>query len=168
MRLKDIEHAILLEDKLRLYAACLMDSGARSITESKSAQDFLANFGSFKELITDNCDNIEANTRIFHTIQETSKLASNLHKAATGCELPSCSFGSTDEAHKNQNQLTKLPMRAETYVTTQMCHKFTKYWKKCITVLVGSMNIVRSNNIRTITIINLKIIYRKIRMMTFF
>lgn len=114
MRLKDIEQALLLEDKVRLHATCLMESGARNISEPESAETFLANCGSYKELITDNCDNIEICRRIFHTIQETSQLASNLHKAATGYELPSRSFSSVGERHSDQYQSPKLPTRAET------------------------------------------------------
>lgn len=114
MRMKDIEQAILLEEKVRLHAACLMESGARQISEPDSAETFLTNCGSYKELITDNCDNVEICRRIFHTIQETSQLASNLHKAATGYELPSRSFSSVGERHSDQYQSPKLPTRAET------------------------------------------------------
>lgn len=115
MRLKDIEQALLLEDKIRLHAAFLMESGARNVAEPDSAEAFLANCGSYKELITDNnCDNVEICRRIFHTIQEVSLLASNLHKAATGYELPSRSFSSVGERFSDQYQSPKLPMRAET------------------------------------------------------
>lgn len=114
MRLKDIEQALLLEDKVRLHATCLMESGARNIAEPDSAEAFLANCGSYKELINDNCDNVEICRRIFHTIQEISQLASNLHKAATGYELPSRSFSSVGERHSDQYQSPKLPTRAET------------------------------------------------------
>ncbi|XP_055319921.1 rho guanine nucleotide exchange factor 18 isoform X4 [Sitodiplosis mosellana] len=115
MRMKDIEQALLLEDKVRLHANYLLESGARNISEPDSAEAFLTNCGSYKDLVTDNCDNVEICRRIFHTIQETSQLASNLHKAATGYELPSRSFSSVGERHSDQYQSPKLPTRAETF-----------------------------------------------------
>lgn len=114
MRTIDIKQAFLLEEKVQLHATCLMEQGARNVSEPESAEAFLINCGSYKELITDNCDNVEICRRIFHTIQETSQLASNLHKAATGYELPSRSFSSVGERHSDQYQSPKLPMRAET------------------------------------------------------
>lgn len=114
MRLTDIEQALLLEEKIRLHANYLLESGARNISEPDSAETFLANCGSYKDLITDNCDNVEICRRIFHSIQEISQLASNLHKAATGYELPSRSFSSIGERHTDQYQSPKLPTRAET------------------------------------------------------
>lgn len=114
MRMKDIEQALLLEEKVRLHANYLLESGARNISEPDSAEAFLTNCGSYKDLVTDNCDNVEICRRIFHTIQETSQLASNLHKAATGYELPSRSFSSVGERHSDQYQSPKLPTRAET------------------------------------------------------
>lgn len=114
MRVKDIEQAILLEEKVRLHATYLRESCAQNVLEPDYAETFLTNCGSYKELITDNCDNVEICRRIFHTIQETSQLASNLHKAATGYELPSRSFSSVGERHSEQFQSPKLPTRAET------------------------------------------------------
>lgn len=111
MREKDIDQAVLLEEKVRRQATYLME---RNVLEPEWAEIFLANCGSYKELITDNCDNVEICKRIFHTIQEMSQLASNLHKAATGFELPSRSFSSVGERHSDQFQSPKLPIRAET------------------------------------------------------
>ncbi|XP_031637326.1 rho guanine nucleotide exchange factor 18 isoform X3 [Contarinia nasturtii] len=115
LRMKDIEQALLLEEKVRLHATYLMESGARNISDPDSAEAFLTSCGSYKDLITDNCDNVEICRRIFHTIQEISQLASNLHKAATGYELPSRSFSSVGERHSDQYQSPKLPTRAETF-----------------------------------------------------
>lgn len=115
MRITDIDQAILLEEKVRLHATYLMDSGARNVLEPDRAQIFLENFGTYKELITDDCDTVEISRRVFHTIQEISQLASNLYKAATGYELPSRSFSSIGERHSELFQSPKLPTRAETF-----------------------------------------------------
>lgn len=115
MRITDIDQAILLEEKVRLHATYLMDSGARNVLEPDRAQILLENFGTYKELITDDCDTVEISRRVFHTIQEISQLASNLYKAATGYELPSRSFSSIGERHSELFQSPKLPTRAETF-----------------------------------------------------
>lgn len=113
MRLKDIEQALMLEEKVRLHATILLESGARNVSEPGGIESFLANFGSYKELITDDCDTVEISRRIFHTIQEISQLASNLYKAATGYELPA-RFSAGDRLSE-QFQSPKLPTRAETF-----------------------------------------------------
>lgn len=115
MRVKDIEQALLLEEKVRLHATYLMESGASGVIEPDGAEAFLTNFGSYRELITDDCDTVEITRRVFHTIQEICQLASNLYKAATGYELPARSFSSVGERHSEQYQSPKLPMRAETF-----------------------------------------------------
>lgn len=114
MRLKDIEQALLLEEKVRLHANVLMESGARNIAEPSGIQSFLTNFESYKELITDDCDTVEISRRIFHTIQEISQLASNLYKAATGFELPT-RLSAIGDRNAEQYQSPKLPTRAETF-----------------------------------------------------
>lgn len=114
MRLKDIEQALLLEEKVRLHAKILLESGARNITEPSGIESFLTNFESYKELITDDCDTVEISRRIFHTIQEISQLASNLYKAATGFELPT-RFSAIGDRNAEQFQSPKLPTRAETF-----------------------------------------------------
>lgn len=116
MRIADIDQAILLREKVRLYASYLMESGARNILESDRASVFLESFGTYKDLITDDCDTIEISRRVLHTIQEISQLASSLYKAATGYDLPARTFATIgDRAHVELFQSPKLPTRAETF-----------------------------------------------------
>lgn len=144
MRLKDLEQAILLEEKVALQATYLAEaygnaaaaaSGTTSTTQSNSelttdgstastslqtlstttAETFLAGFGSYKELVTDDCDTVEITKRVFVTVQEISQLASNLYKSATGSELPMRSFSSVGERQSDVYQSPKLPTRAETF-----------------------------------------------------
>lgn len=112
MRIADIDQAILLREKVRLHATYLMESGARNVLEPDQVQVFLESFGTYKELITDDCDTIEISRRVFHTIQEISQLASSLYKAATGYELPPRTFAQMDT---ELFQSPKLPTRAETF-----------------------------------------------------
>lgn len=118
MRLKDLEQAILLEEKVALQASFLSEScGAQGTAESDGygAETFLASFGSYKELVTDDCDTVEITKRVFLTVQEISQLASNLYKSATGYELPMRSFSSVGERQSDAYQSPKLPTRAETF-----------------------------------------------------
>lgn len=116
MRIADIDQAILLQEKIRLHATYLLESGAHNVLEPYRAQVFLESLATYKELITDDCDTIEITRRVFHTIQEISQLASSLHKAATGYELPAQAFAAIgDRAHVDLFQSPKLPTRAETF-----------------------------------------------------
>lgn len=115
MRLKDLEQAILLEEKVALQANYLLEAGTQHVLEPESIETFLASFGSYKELITDDCDTVEISQRVFHTVQEISQLASNLYKAATGYDLPTRSFSSVGDRHSEIYQSPKLPTRAETF-----------------------------------------------------
>lgn len=118
MRLKDLEQAILLEEKVALQASYLTEScGAQGAAEPDGygAETFLASFGSYKELVTDDCDTLEITKRVFLTVHEISQLASNLYKSATGSELPLRSFSSVGERQSDAYQSPKLPTRAETF-----------------------------------------------------
>lgn len=159
MRLKDIEQALLLEEKIRLHATYLMESGARGIIEPDGVEAFLTSFGSYKELITDDCDTVEISRRIFHTIQEISQLASNLYKAATGYELPARSFSSVGERHSEQYQSPKLPTRGK----QQPCQvspfgllilSISLFFLLQRRLLVVSMSVAKSNNTNITTTIN--------------
>lgn len=116
MRQKDFEQAILLEEKITLQARLLIEaSGADTVLEPESIEAFLSSFGTYKELITDDCDTVEILKRVFLTIQEISQLASNLYKSATGFDLPVRSFSSIGERQSEAYQSPKLPTRAETF-----------------------------------------------------
>lgn len=115
--MKDIEQAILLEDKIALYTNYLLEAEAQNVPPAPDgAETFLSSFGSYKELITDDSDTIEISRRVFHAIQEVSQLSSSLYKAATGYEVPVArSFSSIGERQSDAYQLPKLPTRAETF-----------------------------------------------------
>lgn len=114
--MKDIEQAILLEEKIALYTSYLLESGASVPEPPEGAEAFLSSFGSYKELITDDCDTVEISRRVFHAVQEISQLSSSLYKAATGYDLPVArSFSSIGERQSDAYQLPKLPARAETF-----------------------------------------------------
>lgn len=114
--MKDIEQAILLEEKIALYTSYLLESNASAPEPPEGAEAFLSSFGSYKELITDDCDTVEISRRVFHAVQEISQLSSSLYKAATGYDLPvGRSFSSIGERQSDAYQLPKLPARAETF-----------------------------------------------------
>ncbi|XP_037044023.1 rho guanine nucleotide exchange factor 28 isoform X4 [Bradysia coprophila] len=116
MRQKDFEQAIILEEKIALQARLLIESsGADTVMEPESIEAFLSSFGTYKELITDDCDTVEILKRVYLTIQEISQLASNLYKSATGFDLPVRSFSSIGERQSEAYQSPKLPTRAETF-----------------------------------------------------
>lgn len=115
MRLKDIEQACLLEEKLTMYAECLLKSNViQSVSERDDVQSFLSNFGSYRDLINDESDSAEVSRCVQYAIGEISRLSSSLYKAATGHEVPVRAFSCIGERPNDLNQ-PKLPMRAETF-----------------------------------------------------
>ena len=72
MRQKDIEQAILLEEKIILQLALLKDKNNIPEAAAPKAEEFLANFGSYKDLITDDCDTVEIWKRVLNTVQVTN------------------------------------------------------------------------------------------------
>lgn len=116
MRLKDLEQAILLEQKLALQVKFLRERGIHGIyDEACGADSFIPNIGSYKDLVGENCDTVELSRIVLDAIQETSHLASSLYSLATGQELPMRSFNSISERHSDLYQTPKLPTRAETF-----------------------------------------------------
>lgn len=116
MRLKDLEQAILLEQKLALQVKFLRERGAHGMyDEASSAESFIPNISSYRELVNENCDTVELSRIVFETIEETSNLASSLYMSATGQELPMRQFTAMGERHNEVVQTSKLPMRAETF-----------------------------------------------------
>lgn len=120
MRQKDLEQAVLLEEKVALQASYLRElkeAGTQGVVEQPDGgvEIFISSFGSYKELVTDDCDTVEITKRVFLTVQEISQLASNLYKSATGYELPIRAFSSVGERQSDAYQSPKLPTRAETF-----------------------------------------------------
>lgn len=79
-----------------------------------NVESFIANFGFYKDLVTDECDTVEIWKRVVFTIQEIIQLASNLYSAATGLPL-SRSFSSVGEKQSDLYISPTLPKRAETF-----------------------------------------------------
>lgn len=114
MRLKDLEQAILLEQKLALQVKFLRERGARGIyDEACGGERLIPSIGSYKELVGDNCDTVELSRIVLEAIHETSHLASTLYSSATGQELPMRTFN--ERLNNDLYQTPKLPTRAETF-----------------------------------------------------
>ncbi|XP_059614872.1 rho guanine nucleotide exchange factor 18 isoform X2 [Phlebotomus argentipes] len=117
LRQKDLEQAMILEEKIALQMSLWLDGqniGENSGQMSPGADEFLANFGSYRELVTDDCDTIEIWKRVLHTVQEIGDLAATLYSAATGLPL-SRSFSSVGEKQSEMYISPTLPKRAETF-----------------------------------------------------
>lgn len=116
MRLKDLEQAILLQQKLALQASLLREFGAHGVYDEACGVDsFVPNFGSYKEIVGENCDTVELSRIVLEAIQETSHLAASLYNSATGQELPMRPFNSVSDRHSDVYLPPKLPTRAETF-----------------------------------------------------
>ncbi|KAH8352364.1 hypothetical protein KR084_003584 [Drosophila pseudotakahashii] len=118
MRQKDIEQALLLEEKLMLQFNLLKEQqpfgdvpGANS---NGSAANFLAAFGSYKDLVSADCDTTELWRRVLNTVQDISQLASTIYTAATGQPV-SRTLSSVGEKQSEQYASPTLPKRAETF-----------------------------------------------------
>ncbi|XP_055700936.1 rho guanine nucleotide exchange factor 18 isoform X4 [Phlebotomus papatasi] len=115
LRQKDLEQAMILEEKIALQLSLWLDSqNAGEGGNQMGADEFLANFGSYRELVTDDCDTIEIWKRVLYTVQEIGQLAATLYSAATGLPL-SRSFSSVGEKHSEMYISPTLPKRAETF-----------------------------------------------------
>lgn len=116
MRQKDLEQAILFEEKLALHISLLAET--QNTTETgltiPGADAFLSNFGSYRDLVTDDCDTSELWKRVLHSIQEISHIASTLYTAATGLPLAR-SLSSVGERQSDAFISPTLPKRAETF-----------------------------------------------------
>lgn len=116
MRQKDLEQAILFEEKLALHISLLAETQNTSDASIQipGADAFLSNFGSYRDLVTDDCDTSELWKRVLHSIQEISHIASTLYTAATGLPLAR-SLSSVGERQSDAFISPTLPKRAETF-----------------------------------------------------
>lgn len=114
MRQKDFEQAILLEEKIALQLSLLLDSEQNVEQLGPAVESFISNYGSYRDLISDDCDTIEIWKRVLNSIQEISSLASSLYTAATGLPL-SRSSSSVGERQSELYISPTLPKRAETF-----------------------------------------------------
>lgn len=115
MRQKDFEQAILLEEKIAMQLNLLLEH-RNSNTESLNinVDTLLEHFGTYRDLVTDDCDNVEIWKRVLTTIQDISQLASSLYTAATGLPFAR-SFSSVGERQSELFVSPTLPKRAETF-----------------------------------------------------
>ncbi|XP_034669089.1 rho guanine nucleotide exchange factor 18 [Drosophila subobscura] len=117
MRQKDIEQALLLEEKLMLQLNLLKEQhpfGDVTGSSNGSAANFLAALGSYKDLVTADCDTGELWRRVLNTVQDISQLASTIYTAATGLPV-SRTLSSVGEKQSDQFASPTLPKRAETF-----------------------------------------------------
>ncbi|ALC38885.1 CG10188 [Drosophila busckii] len=117
MRQKDIEQALLLEEKLMLQFNLLKQQqpfGDVATNANGSAANFLAAFGSYKELVSSDCDTFELWRRVLNTVQDISQLAASIYSAATGQPV-SRTVSSVGEKQSVLYASPTLPKRAETF-----------------------------------------------------
>lgn len=95
MRMNDLEHAILLEQKIAVQANYLRELGIADLpaAAATSTETYLAQFGSYRHLLgrdeaSINCDTVDLTRRAVNTVQEIGTLTGTLYRTATGVELP--------------------------------------------------------------------------------
>ncbi|XP_055632071.1 rho guanine nucleotide exchange factor 18 isoform X3 [Toxorhynchites rutilus septentrionalis] len=130
MRQKDFEQAILLEEKIALQLSLLLDNDHNTEQLGPTVDAFISNYGSYRDLVSDDCDTIEIWKRVLNTIQEISTLAASLYTAATGLPL-SRSCSSVGERQSEVYISPTLPKRAETFGGFD--ERRTKQQQQCIT-----------------------------------
>lgn len=117
MRQKDFEQAIVLEEKISLHLELLLNrqgSHASADQLSPGVNTFLSSFGTYRDLVLDDCDPIEIWKRTLIAVQDISQLASSLYTAATGLPI-SRSCSSVGERQSEVYISPTLPKRAETF-----------------------------------------------------
>lgn len=92
----------------------MIQAASESTCPDINVENFIANFGFYKDLVTDESDTAEIWKRVVYTIQEIIQLASNLYSAATGLPLAR-SFSSVGEKQSELFISPMLPKRAETF-----------------------------------------------------
>uniref|UniRef100_A0A1I8P763 DH domain-containing protein n=1 Tax=Stomoxys calcitrans TaxID=35570 RepID=A0A1I8P763_STOCA len=126
IRQKDIEQAILLEEKILLQLN-LMQKDQKSFNTEQDAQNsvisssnisaaqFLSTYGTYKDIsIGIDCDTAELWKKVLNTVQDITQLASNVYTAATGQPV-SRSVSSVGEKQSDTYNSPILPKRAETF-----------------------------------------------------
>ncbi|XP_075151297.1 rho guanine nucleotide exchange factor 18 cysts [Haematobia irritans] len=126
IRQKDIEQAILLEEKILLQLNLMQkdqksfntdqDAHNACISSSNiSAAQFLSTYGTYKDIsIGNDCDTAELWKKVLNTVQDITHLASNVYTAATGQPV-SRSVSSVGEKQSDTYNSPILPKRAETF-----------------------------------------------------
>ncbi|XP_063700825.1 rho guanine nucleotide exchange factor 18 isoform X4 [Culicoides brevitarsis] len=116
MRIKDFEQAILLEEKIALQLNLLLEHRANSGNTATpiNVDTLLESFGTYRDLVTDDCDTVEIWRRVLTTIHDVQMLASSLYTAATGLQFAR-SFSSVGERQSELYVSPTLPKRAETF-----------------------------------------------------
>lgn len=116
MRIKDFEQAILLEEKIALQLNLLLEhrNNSSGMVNPVNVDTLLEHFGTYRDLVTDDCDNVEIWRRVLTTIHDVSMLASSLYTAATGLQFAR-SFSSVGERQSELYVSPTLPKRAETF-----------------------------------------------------
>ena len=97
-----------------MYETLQNPNDSSSNAPETNVENFIANFGFYKDLVTDESDTAEIWKRVVYTIQDIIQLASNLYSAATGLPLLR-SFSSVGEKQSDLFISPMLPKRAETF-----------------------------------------------------
>uniref|UniRef100_A0A1B0GBC8 DH domain-containing protein n=1 Tax=Glossina morsitans morsitans TaxID=37546 RepID=A0A1B0GBC8_GLOMM len=152
MRQKDIEQALLLEEKIilllnliqndqKLFSSHDMEQHQHNAIANMSAAQFLTAFGSYKDIsVGVDCDTSEIWKRVLTTVQEISQLAGSVYTAATGQPV-SRSVSSVGEKQSETYLSPTLPKRAETFAgfdekrakNTFTCRDINKYTLQIMT-----------------------------------
>lgn len=116
LRQKDFEQAILLEEKIAMQLNLLLErrNNTTDTQEVVNVDTLLEHLGTYRDLVTDSCDNVEIWKRVLVTIQDISLLASSLYTAATGLSFAR-SFNNSNERQHDIFTSPTLPKRAETF-----------------------------------------------------
>ncbi|KAI9576523.1 rho guanine nucleotide exchange factor 18 isoform X1 [Glossina fuscipes] len=126
MRQKDIEQALLLEEKIilllnliqndqKLFTSHDVEQQQSNAVTNMNAAQFLAAFGSYKDIsVGVDCDTSEVWKKVLTTVQEISQLAGSVYTAATGQPV-SRSVSSVGEKQSETYLSPTLPKRAETF-----------------------------------------------------
>lgn len=98
MRLNDLEHAVLLEQKITAQVNYLREMGVVPVAPMEGAsvagaETYLAQFASYRHLLgrdeaSVQCDAVDLTRRAVNTVQEIGTLTATLYRTATGVELP--------------------------------------------------------------------------------
>lgn len=84
MRQKDIEQAILLEEKLIHHVDLLLNDQRKSQNNGKTlrSENIIPNAGIYKNLIDDNCDTTVAMQRAIFVVKEINSIVTGLYSSA--------------------------------------------------------------------------------------
>ncbi|KAL5289557.1 hypothetical protein ACFFRR_009568 [Megaselia abdita] len=145
----DMQHAIILEEKIRTQLDILKENRSTSKNSQTMAEDFFKKMTSYKELLGENVDSTKILENVLMSIHDISQLASSLYTAATGLPV-SRSISSVGEKQSETFASPILPKRAETFSGFDDKRKSSP-WKDAI---LSTFPILNASNTHKGTIMN--------------